>query len=375
MKKIFIIIPWFDPAFKAGGPIQSVVNLLHHRKDGVCYYVFTGSKDVDESELTLPGYNTWIKYDANSSVYYYAGKNPTAEILRQIDSINPDTIFINGLFSVSYSILPLLKIKDKKKIILSARGMLHPGALSQKPLKKWIYLQLLKLLRFQRKISFHATDQSEKIFIQKVFGKHSRVFVAGNYPKALFPVNRPLKDRNRLVLITIALVSPMKNHLLVLESLADINDSIDYHIVGGIKDKAYWDKCKSLIERLPEHVKVICHGEQPPALVGDLLSKAHVFIMPSESENFGHAIIEALQGGLPVITSANTPWNHLLENRAGINVDIKMKDIKNALEKFLEMDSKEYELWSQAAVEYAQRNINLKELDTAYRNMWDFQRI
>ena len=34
-KKIFITIPWFLPAFRAGGPIQSVANLVKEYEDGV----------------------------------------------------------------------------------------------------------------------------------------------------------------------------------------------------------------------------------------------------------------------------------------------------------------------------------------------------
>ncbi len=40
----------------------------------------------------------------------------------------------NGLFSTLFSLIPLLTSNYKK--IISVRGMLHPGALSQKALKK-----------------------------------------------------------------------------------------------------------------------------------------------------------------------------------------------------------------------------------------------
>ena len=54
----------------------------------------------------------------------------------------------------------------------------------------------------------------------------------------------------------------------------------------------------------------------------EVLQAAQVFILPSKSGNFGHAIYEALSGGRPVITSHHTPCNELQESKAGINVSI-----------------------------------------------------
>ena len=41
------------------------------------------------------------------------------------------------------------------------------------------------------------------------------------------------------------------------------------------------------------------------------LDAAELFVMPSDFENFGVAIAEAMQSGLPVITTTGTPWQEL----------------------------------------------------------------
>ena len=39
----------------------------------------------------------------------------------------------------------------------------------------------------------------------------------------------------------------------------------------------------------------------------ELLSLATVFVLPSHSENFGYAVVEALLAGVPAVTTVNVP--------------------------------------------------------------------
>jgi glycosyltransferase involved in cell wall biosynthesis len=92
--------------------------------------------------------------------------------------------------------------------------------------------------------------------------------------------------------------------------------------------------------------------------------------MPSKSENFGHAIIEALSAGKPVITSHNTPWKNLQENKAGFNVSLNVEEIINAIDHFLKMSSEDYIEWSDAAVSFSKKAIDYKQLNVQYSNMF-----
>ena len=47
MTKIFITIPWFLPAFRAGGPIQSIANLVKEFNEDVEYFIFCGDTDLN----------------------------------------------------------------------------------------------------------------------------------------------------------------------------------------------------------------------------------------------------------------------------------------------------------------------------------------
>ena len=370
MKTVVIFIPWFDPAYKAGGPVQSIINLVNNFKENISYKIFTGVKDVDGSLIEVKEKNKWVQYNEYTQVWYADNNNPFFDFKKELSIIKPDVIFITGIFSLPFNILPLL-FSNSYNLILSVRGMLHPGALSQKKIKKQIFIAFLKVLQIQKKIRFHATDENEREFIKDIFGNKSTILIADNFPKKIKPAETIQKEENKLILITVALISPMKNYDLIIRALHQSKAKIEYHIIGGIKDHLYWNQCLELIHQLPENIKVVYHGEQQPQHINNFLQKAHVFIMPSKSENYGHAIIEALQSGLPVITSTHTPWNHLFENKAGINVELSVTSIVEAIEMFSKMNVQVYNDWSRATTAYVADAINLSKIQHQYSIMFE----
>ncbi|MDP4285509.1 MAG: glycosyltransferase [Bacteroidota bacterium] len=374
MTKIFITIPWFLPAFRAGGPVQSIANLVKEFHEGVEYFIFCGDTDLNGAALENITTGKWVPFNEYTQVWYAAPQKISERLVRQIEKIKPDILYINGMFSWHFNMVPILFCKAPVKI-LSTRGMLHAGALSQKKWKKKIYLQAFKLLEYHHKVSFHATDEEEYKYISNYFGKAANIFTAGNFPNKTGTLPFPLKEVGSLSMASIALVSPMKNILLVLQALEKSEANIRYDIYGPIKDEAYWDLCKQTIKTLPENIRVHYHKEIEPHKTKEALASIHVFILPSKSENFGHAIYEALSAGRPVITSNNTPWNYLSESNAGINIHIddKIKAINELSESiafFASMDNTEIQKWHKGAVAYAEKAIDVEITKEAYAKMF-----
>jgi glycosyltransferase involved in cell wall biosynthesis len=332
------------------------------------FSVFCSDKDHDGSPIKVYP-DRWLQ-DNEGEVFYASSEFlKSGNVINLIRERQPQILFINGLYSWYFNILPLLKTQGLRKIV-SVRGMLHPGALSQKTFKKKLYLSIWKLLKLHKKNEFHATTFQEKAFIEEVFGKDVKIWIASNFPKAL-PYNLPPPKLNVLILVSVALISPMKNHLLVLEALRKVTASIEYHIYGPVKDHPYWAQCEALITTMPPNVKVFYKGEVVPHRVADALTNAHVFILPSKSENFGHAIYEAMTAGKPVITSHHTPWNNLQEKNAGMNVSTEnVEEIIVAIEYFASMRSEKFEACSKLTRQYALAAIDVEEIKKKYIQMF-----
>src|SRR5258705_9707817 len=211
------------------------------------FKIFCGNKDLDGSVLTNVEFDKWIRYAGNTEVRYASKNNLIPVIQQEIKKDPPAYLFIMGIYSWPFNFKPLLYCKRVKKII-SVRGMLHPEALAQKNFKKKIYLLLWKILGLHKKNIFHATDGKEREYIQQVFGPKTRVVVAANFPRVL--QQQPVAEKNAgaLKLVSIALISPMKNILLVMEVLGSgkgevasagkEESSSEYNIYGPVKDKS-----------------------------------------------------------------------------------------------------------------------------------------
>lgn len=366
--KLFITYEYFLPAYKAGGPVQSLANLAANYTNATIY-IYCRHTDMDGSVLANVKHNEWVQYNSHTKVYYSTG-NEKHTVYDILTAVNPDVVFINGIFSPRFNIKPLLWSGDARKVV-SARGMLHAGALSQKPLKKKIFLNVYKLLGLHKKCVFHATTQEEREYIYHTFGKDVKVYVAANFPNIVNKLPVANKEQGSLKLLSVALISPMKNIKLVLEALSQCKENITYDIYGPVKDTAYWDECKSVIATLPTNITANYHGAIPPEQVQLILADCHCFILPSKSENFGHAIYEALASGKPVITSTHTPWNDLAASKAGVNVDIdNIATIVTAIEDMVAMGNDIYTQYSDGAVRYASNKINIASIKKDYDAMF-----
>jgi glycosyltransferase involved in cell wall biosynthesis len=368
MKKILLSIPWFSPAFKAGGPVQSVLNMVNHIGADIEFDVITSDRDIDGTLLKIQESDKWVYFNNNTRVFYSSAANSLFRLLKIFKNKKSDIDFLTGIYSFHFTILPILFSRSKRKII-SVRGMLHPPALQQKRFKKKIYLSILRPLLLYKKVEFHATDELEKQHIISNVGHQPKIWVAANIPTIIESNNLP-KQKGAIKLLTVALIGPMKNHLEVLNALATCEASIEYDICGPIYWPDYWQKCSEVISKLPSNIKVYYHGAIPPHELVTFYHQCHVFICPSQSENFGHAIFEAFSAGKPVITSHNTPWNQLEEKKIGLNVHPEKGDIKNAIKHFADMNETTYTDWSSRSAAFARNQPFIDEAKRNYEKMF-----
>ena len=369
--KLVICYNHFLPAFKAGGPIQSIANLIRNLDAEYEIYVISSNLDFKSVEPLNVKINVWQDFEnGKAKVIYLSKENLSSSFVKKlITELNPYKIFVNGIYSIPFAIAPAFYFPTKT--IMHVRGMLHPGALAQKTTKKKLFLTFFKLLGIQKKIHFCVSDEKEMEYAKAIFGENIRINIAQNLPASFDILPTIRKEIGCLNLISIALISPMKNHLLVLEALTKVKSKIVWHIYGPIKDKSYLENCQELILKLPINVKVNYMGEINPNIVYNSLANYHMFILPSQSENFGHALYEAMIAGKPIITSHNTPWNLLSEKSAGFNVDLTSESIANAIDKAASLNQTDYTNMVQSVHQYAEQAINRDEIKQQYLNLFN----
>jgi glycosyltransferase involved in cell wall biosynthesis len=313
LPKIIIFIDWFLPGYKAGGPIQSVANLVNvfHKEFDVS--IVTSDRDLgDKHSYENILLNTWIQND-NYRVIYLSPTNRTfAQYHSIISSAKFKAIYFNSLFSVSFTLKPLLTARKYDiKIVLAPRGMLGKGALLIKAKKKHLFLRLSSFLGIFKNIIWHATAETEKQEILKHFGNNARILIAPNLTSMKLSTNviRVKKD-GEVNIFFISRIAEKKNLIGALGFLSKISPEVivDFYIIGFIDEEEYWEKCKIAIQNLPINIHVHYLGAIPNNELYMLIPKYHFLLLPTFHENYGHVIIESLQYGCPVIISNTTPW-------------------------------------------------------------------
>lgn len=359
--KLLVVYDNFFPAYKAGGPIQSLTNLVLSLQKKIEIVVFTSGYDlitsqpVDEirtdvwSKIYLPGSDTDVKV-------WYAGINKSGRqaFTRCLQEVEPTVVYLNGMFSLRYVIIPLFCLKRKKiKLVVCPRGMLQTGALAGKSLKKKLYLSLLKMSGLGKNVVWHATNEEEERDIKRIFGSGSTIIIANNIPrKPLGEISLTAKFPGKLRLVYLSLIHEKKNLLQAITIVAKSGDGITLDIYGPVSDPAYWKKCRQLIEKHPEKIKY--RGELLPSMVQQIFCEHDASILLSKGENFGHALYESLSSGRPVITSYFTPWNDLQKKKAGWNLDIANNGVcMEALKSICSTPADSFDEYCRAAWELA----------------------
>ena len=356
-----VLSDWFAPGFRAGGPITSCVNFAHAMQDHFHIKVLTSDRDLNDTE-PYPNITTdcWLRFDRGISIYYCSPTQRCGQSVRDLlHKSQPDFLYLNGMFSTSFTIFPLWQYFRNKlnvNIVLAPRGMLRPSALRFKPIKKYAYLKLLRLSGVTDRIQFHATHEQERDDIHRVFGSKVRVEVIPNCVRPPQPLtNSTQKEAGSLKAISVGRIHPIKNTKMLISVFRRATHSVRLDLYGPIEDRSYWNECQRIIDGLPEHVQVRYCGALPADAVRSTIERYHLFVLPTTGENFGHAIYEALASGKPVLISDQTPWRDLTSQKAGW--DLPLNDEKRfvrVLNECAMMQQQQYRSWSAGAWQLAQ---------------------
>ena len=375
--RVLICVDWYEPGFKAGGPIRSVANIVNSLKEDYEFYILTSAYDLgDEEPYKDVIINEWFDKDGVFLKYLDRKKLSFDSIRRNILEINPDQIYLNSLFSKRFTLFPLLVAKRSGiKVVLAPRGMLGEGALEIKKGKKQTFLKISRIVGLFKKVYWHASTQQEADEIRAKFGKRSKVRIAQNIPMAQkLKLDEILNNKKTgsIRFIYVSRIAYKKNLHLAVKALKRIKSDkeVEFHIYGLIDEHEYWDSFKEELDKA-DHVKMEYKGVVPPSELPEIYSNADFMVLPTKHENYGHVIVEAWSNGCPVIISRNTPWKNLHIQDLGWDVDLENFDnLVEALQEAVDEDFTSYVAQVTACYNYFRDVITDNEVLEANRKLF-----
>lgn len=375
--RVLVFIDWFHPAYKAGGPIRSCVNFVDYLHKDIELFIFTSNSDLG-SGVPLIGIvsDSWIDYKGKAKVFYASKKNRDYQSIKSaVAYVKPDYIYLNSLFSFHFSLLPLwLKWKNRTsaEVILAPRGMLRKSALAFKPFKKKVFIELFRQSGIHRRIKFQATDEQEHADIQSYF-PGAEVHLMPNLPGTVETNPVALqKKKGELAVLFVGRIHPIKNLLFLLEAVEKSNGRIECSVIGAKENESYWDLCRQQIDQMPSRIKINYTGEKEHHQIMEELGRHHILALPTQGENFGHAIFEALSIGRPVLISDQTPWRSLEQKMAGWDLSLQSPEkFQQAINAAVDWDQQQFDQWSAGALRTARDFIERSSVKSSYLKLFN----
>jgi glycosyltransferase involved in cell wall biosynthesis len=393
-KSILVVCDYFIPGYRSGGPRKSILNLLCALAGGFNFIVFTRDHDLDVRQPYPDGQRADIIRRMPFVVRYASGCLFNLAYLRCLRRTRYDAIYLNSFFSpwqtIRYLLYRKLGLVPQVPILLAPRGEFAAGALGIKVLKKRLYLSVARRLLFSEQlgVTWHASTSYEADDIKRMGLLGRRVVNAGNCtrvaadiagltgmgndsPRASDQViTGAAKQGGSLRIIFLSRISKVKNLQFAIRVVKRLRATVQFDIYGPLEDRGYWDACQAEMQGADASIRIAYHGSVHPTRVTETFKRYHVMLLPTEGENYGHVIVEALLAGCPVIISRTTPWRELREHDAG--EDCPLGDEQafiSALSRFADMDEARLRESSAAAIRYAMDRCRVDEVIEANRTM------
>ncbi len=146
------------------------------------------------------------------------------------------------------------------------------------------------------------------------------------------PIDALAGSSARRMILFLARIHPIKCADVLLRAFAGLEDRDSILVVAGGGEPSLLDSLRRLAGELGVEERVRWLGFIGEAAKRWLLSRATVFALPSASENYGIAAVEAMQAGLPVIVTAGCGLADFVSRHgAGIVTDGSVAALRSAL--------------------------------------------
>lgn len=324
--RILVFNQYYLPGYKSGGPIRTIENLVNHLSDQFDFFIFTSDRDaLDKKSYHGISVDAWSSV-GDAQVYYASPKMRSVKgIMKILNETHFDILYLNSFFNPIFTIVPLLVILFRlaftKKIIIAPRGEFSKGALLLKKYKKSLFIYFSKIIELYSNVKWQASSNYEKEDIMSVFPE-SCVHVASDLPCVFNKKFSVSRDKKNFKVLFLSRISPMKNLDYALRVVQKVKSDIIFYIYGPVRDLKYWDYCQSILQELPDNIKVYYCNSVDHDQVASIMAQHDLFFLPTLGENFGHVIAEALSVGTPVLIADTTPWRNLESDRLGWDLSL-----------------------------------------------------
>ncbi|MGH9775195.1 MAG: glycosyltransferase [Candidatus Acidiferrales bacterium] len=391
--RVLMVTQAFSPFFESGGPAAKVTAIaVRLSARGHAVTVLTADLGLEKHEI-LTEFCPWGRKAVQSGVetiflrtrtrYRWLTLNPSAAGFCQDSVASFQVVHIFGLYDFLGPVAAHFSFRKHIPYIVEPMGMFRP--IVRNILIKRMYHGLLgrKLIKHAARLIATSMQEREELFEggvpeHNIVVRRNGIELPQSLPeRGIFRRKLRISEETKLILFLGRLVSK-KSPDMLLQAYAHwrsrktkgVPSSI-LVLAGPSEDEGYFTRLQRMSRRLGIESQVLfpgaLYGEEKWAAYQD----ADVFVLPSQNENFGNTVAEAMAAGTPVIVTDRCGIASLVGERAGVVIPYQLEALKNALHRLL--DSSELLEQCRGGCTETARNLSwdkpIAELETLYTSV------
>lgn len=347
--RILHVIP--SLAARDGGPAKAAVEMCRELlRRGEHPEIYTTNAD-GEGYLDVPlgrpiaVRGVYVTYFPINGGHYYKFSWSMAAALRANVPLY-DVVHINSLYQFPSTIAAHYCRKYGVPYIVRPHGTLDPYLYQRHPLRKRIYETLVERRNLANAAAVHFTS-TEEMELAKSLDLRFRGVVA---PLGLETTRNGPADSQaaaatraefagKKIVLFMSRINFKKGLDILARAFGEVHRRRkDAHLViAGPDNDGYSGTVRKCLKEAGVSDAVTFVGMVLNERKSALLSCADLFVLPSYSENFGIAVVEAMAAGLPVVISNRVNiWREIQEANAGLVVHTDPSELARAILELLD---------------------------------------
>lgn len=261
-----------------------------------------------------------------------------------------DLVHVHGLWRYPQWVATRLAQRFSIPYIISPHGMCEPFELARKAWKKKMYFNLVERHTLRGAAAIHAITNAEKDDCEQL-QTHNHIRVIPNgvdiYPPLLnhlmecyLPHELAIVPPQNPVLLFMGRLHPKKGLDLLIPAFAQVlrRHPEAWLVLSGPDSVGYRQVLVKLAHSFQVQDRVLFPGMVTGLYKRALLQRADLFALPSYSEGFSVAVLEALAAAKPVVITQHCYFNEVISAGCGRVVDNSVLHLAQALSDLLDLD-------------------------------------
>ena len=372
-----------------GGPVKACKEMCASLADaGEDVTIYTTNLDYPVGRLDVPlnkriqqdGYNVWY-FPIQFSPYIVSWGLVRAlkENIKKFDLVH-----VHGLYRFPQAAAAYFCRKYKVPYLIRPHGSLDPFLYSHKRhrISKRIYELLIENKNLNSASAIHFTTSEEMKLVEPLQLRSPGIVIPNGLDSAKYDSLPPFGTfrkkyciGDKKIILHFGRINFKKGMDILVKAFAEVSRSRDdvLLVIAGPDNEGYKSQLETWITEENITSKVLFTGMLQGKDTLEVLRDADIFALPSYTENFGIAVVEAMASGLPVVISDKVNiWSAVRDAGAGLVTTCNEKMVAEAFIKLLDDSNKREEFGSAGKTLVKQKygwGAIVKDLQITYKNI------